>query len=78
MPRILNVLWALVNTAESVAFVLAASLGLLALAWGKTGLKRWKLKQEAACWRAVGYLVLVKLACMALTLPVSLYQFFKR
>ena len=73
-----NDLWALLTTAESVAFVLAALGFVLAWAWGKNGLKKLSKRQEALTLKVTGWAVLVKLALMAFTLIVNLIAYIKR
>lgn len=71
-------LWPLLNGLESIAFVTAVLLAVLALAWGKAGLKRWKRAQENRCWRAAAVAALVKFGLMAATVTWNLIAYFKR
>ena len=73
-----NNLWNLLNTAESVAFVLAALGFILAWAWGRNGVKKLSKRREAQLWRATGWAAVAKLALMAFTLAVNLIYYFKR
>lgn len=65
-------------TVESISFVLAALLVLLALANGKTGLKKLKKPQEARLWKLAVYCIYIKLGTMAFTLLVQLIFYFRR
>ena len=78
MQNFWNWLWTFAANLESIAFVLAALGAILALAWGKNGVKKLNKKREALLWRSVGYLVLTKLGLMAFTLLVQLVYYFKR
>ena len=70
--------WNLINTAESVAFVLAALAFLLAWAWGKNGLKKLNKKRETLLLKVCGWSALTKAGLMAFTLTVNLIFYFKR
>lgn len=76
--RILTGLWSLLTVAESVSFVLAVTLAVLALAYGKTGLKKWNKRKEDRAWRYAGWAGMAKLGLMAITMLVSLFFYFKR
>lgn len=75
--KIWNFLWHLITGLESVAFVLAALLFVLAWAWGKNGIKKLSKKREAQLWQATGTLVLLKLALMAFTVSVQVFFYLK-
>jgi|GEM_PF-2826672 hypothetical protein len=70
--------WNLLNTAESVAFVLAALGFILAWAWGKNGLKKLTKRRETLVLKVTGWAVIAKLGLMAFTLAVNLIFYFKR
>lgn len=70
--------WNLINTAESVAFVLAVLGFVLAWAWGRNGVKKLTKRRETQLWRATGWAAAVKLGLMAFTLAVNLITYFKR
>lgn len=70
--------WNFATTVESISFVLAALGAILALAWGKTGLKKLNRKREMRLWKWVGCLVLTKLGIMAFTVLVQVIFYFKR
>jgi hypothetical protein len=70
-------LWPLLNGLESIAFVTAVLLAVLALAWGKAGLKQWKRQQENRCWRAAAIAALAKFGLMAVTVTWNLIAYFK-
>lgn len=78
MLKFWNWLWTFAANLESIAFVLAALGVILALAWGKNGLKKLNKKKETQLWRWVGILVVTKLGLMAFTLIVQLIYYFKR
>ena len=78
MPDVAWTLWPLLNGLESAAFVAAVLLAVLALAWGKAGLKRWKRPQENRCWRWAAYAALSKFGLMAVTVTWNLIAYFKR
>lgn len=78
MSGFFNKLFIAAATLESIAFVLAALLALLALAWGKNGLKKLKKAAEARLWRITGWLILTKLGLMAFTLLVQLFNYIRR
>ena len=71
-------LWTALSGLESVAFVLAALLTVLALAWGKAGLKKMNRRRENLCWRAAAFAALTKFGLMAVTLTWNLVVYFKR
>ena len=72
-----NTLWQLLSTAESAAFVLAVTLAVLALAWGKAGLKRLNRRQEARCWTWAARAAWLKLGLLPVTLAWTLIATFK-
>jgi len=76
--RIWNFTWNLLTNLESIAFVLAALLFVLALAWGKNGVKKLSKRREVQLLAATGYLVLLKLGLMAFTVLVESFFYFKR
>ncbi|HXB97801.1 MAG TPA: hypothetical protein VNZ54_07080 [bacterium] len=78
MTDLSGALWPLLNGLESVAFVSAVLLAVLALAWGKAGLKQWKRQQENRCWRAAAAAALLKFGLMAVTVTWNLIAYFKR
>lgn len=78
MANFFNSLFIAAATLESIAFVLAALLALLALAWGKNGLKKLKKAAETRLWRITGWLILTKLGLMAFTLLVQLINYIRR
>lgn len=76
--RFWNWLWLFLTSVESISFVLAALGAVLALAWGKAGLKKLNRKKEAQLWRWVGWLAVTKLGIMAFTVLVQVIYYFKR
>jgi hypothetical protein len=77
MNSVTSTLWPLLNGLESMAFVTAVLLAVLALAWGKAGLRRWKRQQEHRCWRAAAIAALAKFGLMAVTVTWNLIAYFK-
>lgn len=76
--RFWNWFYNLAFTLESISFVLAALGAILALAWGKNGLKKLNKKREALLWKWVACLVFTKLGLMAFSLLVQVIFYFKR